>query len=877
MTAAPCLPVPIRTILQRPGLIALLLCGLAAPAGSQQPASPEATAFLNEVAAAWAAHDLARWMALWAPMSPEQRSVEETFARDAFASDQTTMEWLGPPQLSANGGRLTADAQVFTAREPHGHVAYYRLGADERSGRLRLFSREQQGQVEGLVHVSLARLAWRARGVSLRLDDFELRIEEGTLFSSPEELGRTALVFVGRGRVQMTPRPRAEREQLRRFAGAPTLDVPVKWGFVRIHPDDFERVVETARLEPEPTPLPRQEQRAQEIFRARSVRSFMLDASLPRSPWWLLPGRGDAIVDFPWHGRVLTFAVSRSEAEDVNLFDRDRRIQICVYASAGPSFRPERGGSLDVLDQQLAVRFEPERFELSAVHTMQLRARGGSTLRLRLDDDFRVSSVTTGDGAGLLFFRVRGQGTIVVSLGGLAARDQPFTLVTRYSGRHDPAPIEHELLQLEPPADVTDLEHVVMDHPPLVYSNRTAWYPRPPDEAFSPARLSFDTPEGWLAVTGGELLSINTDGKRTRAEFRQTEPGKFVTAVVGRFSDLGLRREGEQSIRSFATSRTREEALEQAQLAGKILAFYAERFGPCPYPMLGLAVTEAKVPGGHSPPGLVYLQRRPLLLRRHSLQDDPASFPELPDFILAHELAHQWFGQGAAPGSYRERWLSEAWAQYAAALWVQKRQGEAAFRGMMDRMARWAFRYDDAGPINLGQRLGLVDADPRIMRAVVYDKGAWVLHILRGIVGDTAFFAGARSFLADHRFAKVWTEDLREALEKASGQDLRPFFARWIYDTGLPRLLWSARSEPVRAGVRTVVEVRAQDTPTPLPVEVAVVTAAGRQARRALVDAAGASVTFDTDDAPRRIGVNEDRGLLARVERVDRLPEPTQR
>ena len=120
---------------------------------------------------------------------------------------------------------------------------------------------------------------------------------------------------------------------------------------------------------------------------------------------------------------------------------------------------------------------------------------------------------------------------------------------------------------------------------------------------------------------------------------------------------------------------------------------------------------------------------------------------------------------------------------------------------MMDRMARWALRFDAQGPIDLGQRLGLApQGEPRIFRAVVYDKGAWVIHMLRGIVGDEAFFAGARSFLEEHRYAKAGSEDLRLALEQASGRDLRPYFARWIDDTGLPRLRWSAQTE--RAGRR---------------------------------------------------------------------------
>jgi aminopeptidase N len=225
-------------------------------------------------------------------------------------------------------------------------------------------------------------------------------------------------------------------------------------------------------------------------------------------------------------------------------------------------------------------------------------------------------------------------------------------------------------------------------------------------------------------------------------------------------------------------------------------------------------------------------------------------------------------GQGTAPASYRERWLSEAWAQYAAALWVRESEGEGAFRDMLDRMGRWAFSHDASGPIHLGQRLGILREDPRVFRAVVYDKGAWVLHMLRGMVGDEAFFRGARTFLEAHRFAKAGTEDFRAALEKASGRDLGAYFDRWIYGTGLPRLTYETRTEPAPGGrYRVRVDVRAENLPGEVPVGVTLVGSSGRETHRASVGPGGGTVLLETDERPRRVLLNDDRGLLARVER----------
>ncbi|HXY42006.1 MAG TPA: M1 family aminopeptidase, partial [Vicinamibacteria bacterium] len=406
---------------------------------------------------------------------------------------------------------------------------------------------------------------------------------------------------------------------------------------------------------------------------------------------------------------------------------------------------------------------------------------------------------------------------------------------------------------------------------PLVYSNRTSWYPRPPIEDFSTATVGFDTPEGWLAVTGGEQLSLRSDGRRTHSEFRLAQPGKYLTAVVGRLSDVGVRQLGGQSVRAYATSRIRREAEAEAALLEQMLAFYSDLFGPCPYPAVGLALAESQTPGGHSPPGLVYLQMRPQLLRGQ-LVDDPANFSDLPGFFLAHEAAHQWWGEATAPSSYRERWLSEAWAQYAAALWIRHRLGEDAFLSMLDRMGRWAFRHDAAGAIHLGQRLGMLRSEPQVFRAVVYDKGAWVLHMLRGIVGDEAFFRGARAFLEGHRYAKAGSADLRRALEAASGRDLQPYFARWVYDTGLPVIAWSERGQSAGGHFRTTVEVRPDHLPGPVPLQITLLTSTGREPHQVTLAPDGGTWTFDSDERPRRILLNDDRTLLARVERRGSLP-----
>jgi aminopeptidase N len=264
---------------------------------------------------------------------------------------------------------------------------------------------------------------------------------------------------------------------------------------------------------------------------------------------------------------------------------------------------------------------------------------------------------------------------------------------------------------------------------------------------------------------------------------------------------------------------------------------------------------------------MVLLQQRPAFLQGR-LRDDPANFADVPDFFLAHELAHQWWGHGVAGQNYRELWLSEGAAQFAASLWVRESQGEKVYRDLLERMARWAARHSGEGPINLGNRLGHLKRDPQIYRAVVYDKGAYVLHMLRAIVGEEAFRRGVQEFMSAHRYAKAGTEELREALEKASGQDLSPYFREWIYGTALPVLRFTSRSEPGDGGYRTAVQVVPQALPGSVPLEISVAHKAGTAVETVSLPREGGTFTIQTPTLPRKVDLNRSLALLASVKRL---------
>jgi len=237
------------------------------------------------------------------------------------------------------------------------------------------------------------------------------------------------------------------------------------------------------------------------------------------------------------------------------------------------------------------------------------------------------------------------------------------------------------------------------------------------------------------------------------------------------------------------------------------------------------------------------------------------NFEGFPQFFLAHELAHQFWGQAVGWKSYHEQWISEAFAQYFAALYAERVRGQEVFGALIRQMSRSAAEHADRGPIYLGSRLGS-QGDSRGFRAVVYNKGALVLHMLRRLVGDGPFFGALRAFYHESRFKKAGTEDFQRVAERETGLDLERFFRKWILETRIPHLFVSYTMSAEEA--RVVVEQSGE--PFDLAVTVRVTYVSGER-EETVVPVMGARVerTLPLRGRVRTIEANPDAAALARV------------
>ncbi|HEY1402718.1 MAG TPA: M1 family metallopeptidase [Pyrinomonadaceae bacterium] len=273
----------------------------------------------------------------------------------------------------------------------------------------------------------------------------------------------------------------------------------------------------------------------------------------------------------------------------------------------------------------------------------------------------------------------------------------------------------------------------------------------------------------------------------------------------------------------------RDMAVRGFSAARPSLVFFSRTVAPFPYEKLAHIVGSTRFGGMENSGAIVYAR---------TLFDPRENAPLSPRFgvrrglveLIAHETAHQWFGDAVTPATWSDLWLSEGFATYYAGLFVEHAEGRDAFRDYMRRKGEEYLKYEAT------RRAPIYDRETEdlneLLNANNYQKGAWVLHMLRAELGDAAFSRGVRAYYRAHLHGNATTEDLRASLERASGRRLREFFARWVYASGHPRYeaawTWNEGASN-RGGVLTLTLKQTQEgdaAPFPNSVPVEIVTGA---------------------------------------------------
>jgi len=364
-----------------------------------------------------------------------------------------------------------------------------------------------------------------------------------------------------------------------------------------------------------------------------------------------------------------------------------------------------------------------------------------------------------------------------------------------------------------------------------------------------------------LVVANGRFDRVHDDSQTTRT-WIYTEgvpiPAYCMVIAVGEYAKSEPTTPAVTPLSYYVPQSDGKYAGPGFAAAAPSLKFYSETIAPYPYEKLALIVGATRFGGMENSSAIVFAstlfdsKSAPRMSRAFNI-------PERLEDVVAHEIAHQWFGDSVTESTWSDLWLSEGFATYFAGLVEQKYDGEDAFHAYMKRAADTYFAYEKTTrtPIHDTETEDLMN----LLNANNYQKGAWVLHMLRSQLGDDAFFRGLRDYYSAHKKANATSDDLRAALEKASGRDLKQFFASWVYGTGHPQ--YEVRSDWVLPDVLRITVRQLQSEPSfPNSLPILITTAKGVQAVSIKPSGKETVGEFHLDGPPSAIEVDPDNTIL---------------
>ena len=306
------------------------------------------------------------------------------------------------------------------------------------------------------------------------------------------------------------------------------------------------------------------------------------------------------------------------------------------------------------------------------------------------------------------------------------------------------------------------------------------WFPciDHPRVKFS-TEISVTVPIGFTAISNGVLLKVEKQNKKQIYYWSEANPhpSYLTSVVVGKYVEM---KDG-KNLYYYVPPEKRQDALRSFEHTPEIIRFYEEYLGTkYPYDKYSQVTVQDFVYGGMENTSCT-------TLTLDTLHDEKAHLDFTSDYLISHELAHQWFGDLVTCSDWQHIWLNEGFATYCEALYWEASKGKDEFQYYMMQTA------DDY----------LEEARTRYTRPIVtnvykhpddlfdrhtYEKGGCVLHMMRHLVGDKYFRRSLRTYLQRFANGNAETDDLRKVFELETGQSLQQFFDQWVFREGHPEL-----------------------------------------------------------------------------------------
>lgn len=432
-------------------------------------------------------------------------------------------------------------------------------------------------------------------------------------------------------------------------------------------------------------------------------------------------------------------------------------------AGIGDPYYPALGnGGYDVVNYDLRIRYDPRTDRLSGQAVITARATQNLS-RFNLDfSGLEVESVRV-DGAHATHRR-DGDELVVTPATGLPDGSR-FTVDVRYAGVPEPA----SLAGLGAEGFIHTSDGAIAIGEPR---SASTWFPvndHPSDKATY--TIAITVPDGLAALSNGVPVGTTAAGGWTtwRWAERSLMASYLATIVIGEYRVNSTTHNGRPMVTAVAESLPEGTADRALARTGEIADFLAEKFGPYPFEAYGGVVHNERLVSF-----ALENQARPVYSPGFFTDDARATG------VVAHEIAHQWFGNSVSVARWQDIWLNEGFAQYAQWLWTEHSGGPSVDQ-------QFARLYSSAG--DRMWRVPPGDPGPDMFTSggwAIYQRGSMAVHALRKTVGDDAFFRILRTWAEEKRDGNATIEEFVAHAERVSGRSLGALFDAWLFGTEKP-------------------------------------------------------------------------------------------
>jgi aminopeptidase N len=515
---------------------------------------------------------------------------------------------------------------------------------------------------------------------------------------------------------------------------------------------------------------------------------------------------------------------------------------MCPRLYSQTSGRASSVPKIDVLDYKIEANLAPDAHEFSAATTITFTPLEETDLAIyELSENLWVQKVTNQEGIELEFGQDEiAPGYLSVYFSPPLSSGDTVTIRVEFEGGFD----RDRFSRLYSRDDSS--AYIGMEGTYLLYSSK--WLPVHgflADRATS--TLEIAVPLGMTVIGPGIQLPVITRGISETFGWKADVPILPGSFVAGRYFQKKYQI-GDVSIECFARQDNLDAMQGSAETAAKILAFYRETYGPSAsnnhYRLVEVDDQLAQQPGML---GTIFITRQELA------QSSP------PVRQLARRIAYQWWQDTIGVGNTSDLWLVDGMAYFSAVQYYGKAEGPAAYKDEIDRLAVLALKFEKKSSVSRGLELGYQNDQ---YESVVAGKGAWVLNMLRGILGETAFDQLIQLYVKECAGGGGSTAVFRKLAEKLYGKDLDWFFAEWIDAIGVPELQTDYVVFKTLDGFRVSGTIRQDSDLFRMPIEIEVVSESEK--KTITVDLKGKNAIFDlnTFSMPQKIVLDPNDRVL---------------